>query len=270
MKRLIILALALVMLFSFAACSKGGGKQETERFTLKVGFDAEYPPFGFIDDKGDYDGFDLALAAEVCQRMDWDIQLVPIIWDSKDAELKTGNIDCIWNGFTINGREDDYTWTAGYYDNSIVMVVRADSGIQAMADLAGKTVITQAGSSALAALENDRKELTATFTKLLETADYNSAYMELNAGAVDAIAVDVGVANYYMASQSGSYLILDEDVSSEEYGVGFLLGNTDLMYTVQGVLMEMAADGKMVEIASGYADMGLVMESLVFPKAFGH
>jgi polar amino acid transport system substrate-binding protein len=211
MKRLLALVVTVMMVLALCSCAAKGA--DTEAFTLKVGFDAEYPPFGFIADDGSYDGFDLALAAEACDRLGWKLETIPIAWDSKDAELDSGNINCIWNGFTINGREDDYTWTVGYYDNSIVMVVLADSGIASLADLAGKTVITQAGSSALTALEEDNAELTATFDELLECADYNSAYMELDSGAVDAIAVDIGVARYYMASKSGSYAILDEIVA---------------------------------------------------------
>ncbi len=267
MKKILALICVLLMVGSLVACQKPD-QNEAETITFKLGFDAEYPPFGYIDDSGGYAGFDLALAAEVCDRLGWELKTIPIAWDSKDTELETGNIDCIWNGFTINGRENDYTWTAGYYDNSIVMVVKEESSIETLADLAGKIVITQAGSSGLAALENDRPELTATFAQLVETADYNSAYMELNAGAVDAIAVDVGVANYYMGSQTEHYRILKEDIASEEYGVGFLKGDTKTMYLVQGVLLEMAADGTLETIAQDFIDKGLVIESLVFPKAF--
>jgi polar amino acid transport system substrate-binding protein len=268
MKRFLALFFVIVMVFSLCSCAAKVDTSKTDKFTLKVGFDAEYPPFGYIDDKGGYDGFDLALAAEACKRLGWDLKTIAIAWDSKDAELESGNINCIWNGFTINGRENDYTWTAGYYDNSVVMVVRADSGISTLAQLAGKNVITQAGSSALSALENDRADLKATFGNLLESADFNSAFLELDSGAVNAIAVDVGVANFNLSKKSGSYKILDEAIASEQYGVGFKTGDTATMYAVQGALLEMAADGTMAKIAANYADKGLVVDSLVFTKAF--
>ena len=116
--------------------------------TFTVGFDAEYPPYGFVADDGSYKGFDLDLAAEFCKRAGYEFKAQPIDWDSKDLELNQGNIDCIWNGFTVTGRENDYTWTFPYVDNSIVLVVKSDSGIEKKADLAGKVVMGQAGSSA--------------------------------------------------------------------------------------------------------------------------
>ena len=123
--------------------------------------------------------------------------------------------------------------------------------------------MVQAGSSALSALESeDCADLTATFGDLLEVADYNAGFMELENGTVDAIAMDIGVANYQIATRGGGYTILDEAIATEVYAVGFLLGNTDLMYTVQGVLMEMAYDGTMLEIAEKYVDKGLVIDSL--------
>lgn len=263
-KRIFALLMAVLMISAlFAGCAKTDDAAD-ETVTFTVGFDAEFPPYGYIDDNGDYDGFDLALAQEVCNRLGWELVKQPIVWDSKDAELEAGNIDCIWNGFTKSPeRESQYTWTVPYVDNSQVFVVRADSGIASAADLAGKTVMAQAGSSALSALEGeDCAELTATFGELLEVADYNSGFMELENGTIDALAMDVGVANYQIATRGGGYIVLDEAIASEVYAVGFLLGNTEMMYLVQGVLLEMAEDGTMAAIAEKYVDLGLVMDSL--------
>ncbi len=235
--------------------------------TFTVGFDAEFPPYGYQDDNGEYVGFDLSLAEEVCKRNGWELVKKPIDWDSKDLELDSEIIDCIWNGFTINGREDAYTWTTAYVDNSQVFVVAADSGITTKEGLAGKTVAVQADSSALAALtdEEDNDEnlaLAATFADLMEVPDYNTAFMNLESGAVDAIAMDVGVAKYQLESRGDSYVILDEVLAAEEYGVGFKLGNTELRDAVQNTLNEMAEDGTFMKIAT---DWGLE-ESVVLGK----
>ena len=220
-----------------------------ERTTFTVGFDAEFPPYGYMDDNGEYVGFDLSLAQEVCDRNGWELVKQPIDWDAKDMELSSGSIDCIWNGFTMNGREDDYTWSVPYVDNSQVFVVAADAGIATQADLAGKVVAVQADSSAMAAL-NDNVELTGTFANLPQFADYNTAFMDLEAGAVDAVAMDIGVANYQMASrEEGKFVILDEYLSTEQYGVGFLLGNEALRDQVQNTLFEMVKDGTFDKIA---------------------
>lgn len=216
--------------------------------TLIVGFDQEFPPMGFMAEDGSYVGFDLDLAQEAASRLGLEYQAQPIAWDSKDMELESGNIDCIWNGFTITGREDDYEWTEPYMDNAQVFVVNGDSGIETLADLAGKVVECQADSSALVALNEDA-ELTATFAQLLTTADYNSALMDLEQGAVDAVAMDVIVARYQIQQRDANFVVLDETLSSEAYAVGFKKGNTELRDQVQGALEEMAADGTMAEIS---------------------
>ena len=180
------------------------------RTTLTLGFDAEYPPYGYKDESGAYVGYDLDLAAEVCKRLGWELIPQPIDWDSKDMEIDAGNIDLIWNGMTMTGRESEYTWVGPYVDNSIVFVVTSNSGIASKADLAGKTVITQSGSSALTALTDDPGDgsndenlaLTASFKKLEQIADYNTAFMNLETGVVDAVAVDIGVANYQLESRN--------------------------------------------------------------------
>ena len=171
------------------------------RTTLTVGFDAEYPPYGYMDeDSGEYTGFDLEMAEQVCEIYGWELIKQPIDWDAKDMELNSGSIDCIWNGMTKTGREADYTWSDAYIDNSIVMVVLAGSGIESLEDLEGKRVVTQAGSSALTALteEDARADLAETFDSLEQTPDYNTAMLGLDSGLYDAVAIDIGVAMYYL------------------------------------------------------------------------
>lgn len=230
--------------------------------TFTVGFDAEYPPYGYKDESGEYTGFDLELAQEVCDRNGWTLVKQPIDWDSKDMELSTGAIDCIWNGFTMTGREDDYTFSVPYVDNSIVFVVMNDSDIKSKEDLAGKVVVTQADSSALTALtsEEDNDEnlaLAASFADLQQVADYNTAFMNLESGAVDAIAVDIGVAQYQLASRGDTFRKLDEPLSTEQYGIGFKKGNEELRDQVQDTLFEMYKDGTFDEIAAKYTDYNL-------------
>lgn len=216
--------------------------------TFTVGFDQDFPPMGFVGDDGKFTGFDLEMAAEVAKRLNLEIAYQPISWDAKDMELDAGTIDCIWNGFTMNGREADYEWTKPYMNNNQVFVVRADSGIESEADLAGKNVEVQADSSAEAAL-NDNSELTATFGQLTPVADYNTAFMDLESGAVDAIAMDDIVASYQITSRSAEFVVLDYVIAAEEYGVGFKKGNTELRDKVQAALEEMAADGTAASIS---------------------
>ena len=228
--------------------------EENEDNTFVVGFDAEFPPYGYKNDDGEYVGFDLDLAQEVCDRNGWTLKKQPIEWNSKDMELNSGSISCIWNGFTMNGREDDYTWTKPYVDNSQVVVVRKDSGITQLTDLADKVVAVQADSSALAALtgedaSEENKALCETFKDLQQVGDYNSAFMNLESGAVDAICMDIGVANYEISSRGDKFMMLEDRLSSEEYGIGFKKGNTELRDKVQATLLDMLADGTFEEIA---------------------
>lgn len=282
MKKLLALAMTTVLAFGMTAC--GSNATETaatddttvaeattasddaavaettdDRTTFTVGFDAEFPPYGYMDENGEYVGFDLELAQEVCNRRGWELVKQPIDWDAKDMELSSGSIDCIWNGFTINGRENEYTFSVPYVDNSQVYVVKADSGITSSADMAGKVVGVQADSSALAALEDEANaDLVASFAELSQFADYNTGFMNLEAGAIDVLAMDVGVANYEIAQRGEGFVILDEQLSSEQYGIGFLLGNDALKNQVEETLMEMVEDGTFMSIAQKYSDFGLV------------
>ena len=257
-----------------AAADTAAMTADEERTTLTVGFDAEYPPYGFKDEEtGDYTGFDLELAQEVCNRRGWELVKQPIDWNSKDMELNSGAVDCLWNGMTYTGRENDYTWSDPYVDNSIVIAVNADSEIQTKEDLAGKRVVAQSGSSALTALTNNPDDgsndenlaLAATFASLEEIADYNNAFMQMDAGVYDAIAVDIGVAQFQLASNEGKFRILEEPLSTEQYAIAFAKGNTELRDQVQETLNEMAADGTIEKIVEKYAEYNLP-EMLIIGK----
>lgn len=276
-KRVVCAALVSIMTMSLAACSGGAvsapaetkaesteakteaaettekaaeaeGETKVEGGTLIVGFDQDFPPMGFMGDDGEYTGFDLELAQEAAKRLGLEYKPQPIAWDAKDMELESGNIDCIWNGFTMTGREDGYTWSEPYMENSQVFVVAGDSGIKSQADLAGKVVECQVDSSAEAALK-EVPDLTATFAQLLTTADYNTAFMDLEQGAVDAIAMDVVVAGYQISQRNADFVILEDSLAAEEYAIGFKKGNTELKDKVQGALEEMAEDGTLKTIS---------------------
>lgn len=257
MKKL-LLCMAVISMITGVFLTGCGEKSQTDSVsdgTFTVGFDAEFPPYGYKDDSGEYVGFDLDLAQEVCNRNGWTLVKQPIDWNSKDMELSSGTIDCIWNGFTMNGREADYTWSSAYVDNSQVVIVKSDSGIKELKDLAGKVVIVQADSSALSALEGEDAEeenlqLASTFKMLQQVSDYNSAFMNLESGSADAICMDIGVANYELEARGNKFAMLSDHISSEEYGIGFKKGNTQLRDQVQESLNEMLADGTFDQVAA--------------------
>ncbi|HEX3022000.1 MAG TPA: amino acid ABC transporter substrate-binding protein [Lachnospiraceae bacterium] len=266
MKKILALVLVMGMVFSLAACKNSSKDTDTksstgttestkssDKDTITVGFDQDFPPFGYVGDDGEFTGFDIEMAKECVKRMGKEIVLQPINWDAKDMELEAGTIDCIWNGFTINGREDQYTWSKAYMDNSQVVVVKADSGIKSLADLAGKVVEVQKESSAQSALEDEtHTELLASFGQFLTVDQYNTAFMDLESGAVDAIAIDIGVAKFQLQGKEDQFTILDEQISTEQYGIGFLKGNEELRDQVEKTLMEMVDDGTFAEISNKY------------------
>ena len=221
--------------------------------TFTVGFDQEFPPMGYVGDDGEYTGFDLEVAEEVAKRLGMEFIPQPVDWAAKDMELESGNIDCIWNGFTMTGREDDYTWTEAYMANQQVFVVTAESGIKTLADLAGKVVEVQAESSAEAALKDD-PDLTGTFGTLQTTPDYNTAFMDLQMGAVDAIAMDEVVARFQIEQRQVDFIVLDETLAAENYAVGFKKGNDALKDQVQAQLEALAADGTLAKISEKWFD----------------
>ena len=226
-------------------------KNTADDDTLVVGFDQNFPPFGYVGKDGKFTGFDLEMAKAAAKKMGMKVKYQPVDWDAKDMELDSGTVDCLWNGFTINGREDKYTWTKPYMDNSQVVVVKKDSGINDLSGLSGKIVEVQKESSAQSAIE-DNKKLKDSFGQFLTVGDYNTALMDLEQGTVDAVAMDIFVAKDQIKNKADKFKILDEHISTEQYAVGFKKGNTKLRDKVQKALYELVDDKTFEKLSDKY------------------
>ncbi|NBI32926.1 amino acid ABC transporter substrate-binding protein [Enterorhabdus sp. P55] len=278
MKALVVAAAALSLsALLLAGCSGGTAADDKkaedkapaqeEKTTLIVGLDNAYPPYGFVGDDGNLTGFDIDLATEVAERNGWDLKLEAIDWDAKDALLNQGTINCIWNGFTMEGREGKYAFSKPYMHNEQVVVVKADSGIDSLEALAGKNVMTQVDSAALDVLEDEegQKALADTFAggAAQTIGDYNNAFMQLESGAVDAVACDLSIADYQMAAKPGVFVKL-EPLSTENYAVGFAKdGDAAMVDAVNKTLKEMYDDGTIAELCEKWGEYGITIDNWV-------
>lgn len=257
MKKIFSIMLVCLMAASlaFASGKKDSGVDNSlealkARGVFVLGLDDAFPPLGFRDDANNIVGYDIDLAAEVCKRLGVELKCQPIDWAAKEQELNTGNIDCIWNGFTMTPeREEALSFTKPYLDNAQVVIVRSDAGIASLADLAGKKIGLQAGSSAADAVEVN-PEFKATLAEVVEFKDNLTALMDLEIGGVDGVVMDMVVGNYSIMTTGKNFVTLSESLSSEKYGIGFRKNDVQLRDEVQKILEEMAADGTVAAISA--------------------
>lgn len=216
-----------------------------------LGLDDSFPPMGFRDDENNIVGFDIDLARAVCEKLGVELVLQPIEWAAKEMELSTKNIDCIWNGFSITDeRLKNLTMTAPYLENNISLIVLGDSDITSMADMAGKRLALQSGSSAEEALNSEaNKEFKDSLGEINGFDDYVTALMDLETKTSDAVLMDTVVANYMISSAGKDFKVLDETLVADEYAIGFRKGEEALCEAVWNALIELKAEGKIEEIA---------------------
>lgn len=266
MKKIICLALAMMMLLALCAC--GEKKTETpaaaEVVTFTMGIDAEYPPFSYIDDNGDYAGFDVEVCRAACEKLGWNFEVFAVNWDEKLVQLDADECDCVWSGMTIldSMKEAGYVLSAPYYDSTQVMLVKSDSGFASSADLAGKDVAVQLGTSgeALLADDGDLADLAATFNNVITCDSFLKCFTELDGGAVDAVFVDMPVATAYAAENEG-FTVLNENLGAEQYGIAFRSGDSEMCAAIEGAVAELVKDGTYAKIAENYPD---IINNLLF------
>lgn len=233
------LLLAATGLFVFASAQAAD--------TIVIGLDDNFPPMGFRDKDNQLVGYDIDLAREAAKRMDAKVEFKPIEWSAKEAELNGKRIDALWNGLTITEeRKKNIAFTAPYMVNHQIIVVLNTSELNAKAELAGKKVGVQEGSTAVNAVESD--PVGAQIATLRKYGDNVTALLDLAAGRLDAVVVDEVVGRYYIHSKPGQYRVLKDDFGEEEYGVGLRKGDTELLAKLQAALDAMKADGTMDRI----------------------
>ena len=262
MKKTICILLAALLLLALCAC--GAKKEETpaEEKVFVMGIDAEYPPFSFIDADGSYSGFDVEICRAACEKLGWKFEVFGVNWDDKLVQLDAGECDCIWSGMTIldSMKESGYVISAPYYDNTQVLLVKDGSGFASSADLAGKVVAVQLGTSGEALLNDDLADLAASFGNVITCDSFLKCFTELDGGAVDAVFVDLPVATAYAAEHKG-FAVLNENLGAEQYGIAFRSGDAELCKAIEGAVAELVADGTYAKIAENYPD---IVNNLIF------
>ena len=266
-RKSVVAAVLLIIATSFilTGCigSSTGADNSWEKIKEKgefvLGLDASFPPMGFTDENGEIVGFDIDVANEVFSRLGVALKLQPIIWDAKEQELNSGNIDCIWNGFTINDeRKEKVLFTKPYMRNRQVLLVTGDSKYSKLSDFEGKKLGLQAGSSANDALDSS-EDFKSKLKEVVFFDDNMSALLDLEIGGVDVVLLDEIVARYYMQTKDKGFKLLDEALAEEEFGIGFRKGDKKLMQKVQGTLNEMSKDGKLAEISTKWFDRDITI-----------
>ncbi|MCL2871964.1 MAG: amino acid ABC transporter substrate-binding protein [Betaproteobacteria bacterium] len=215
---------------------------------IVIGLDDNFPPMGFRDEQNQITGFDVDLAKEAAKHLGMAVEFKPIDWSAKEAELNGKRVDALWNGLTITEeRKANIAFTTPYLKNRQIIVVTTSSPIKGKADLAGKVVGVQDGSTAVEAVEKDPSS--KTFKELKKFSDNVTALMDLTAGRLDAVVVDEVVGRYYVAKKASEYVVLAEDFGDEEYGVGVRKDDTELLAKLQKAMDAMRQDGSAAKIS---------------------
>ena len=260
MKKILSIALVLMMILALGATAFAADEEKT----FIMGIDPEYPPFSYLGDDGEYTGFDVEVCKAVCDLLGWKLEIFGVNWDEKLVQLDSLECDCVWSGMTIldSMKEAGYVISTPYYYNTQVLVVKEDSGIKSSADLAGKIVAVQLGTSGEALLNEDLADLAATFDSVLTCDSFLKCFTELQGNAVDAVFVDLPVAASYVADHEG-LAIIDENLGAEEYGIAFRSGDAKLCEKVEAAVKVLVENGTYAEIAAkeGYEE---IVENLLF------
>ena len=255
MKKIMTVVLALVLMFSLAVgviAEEASVQAILDKGVLILGLDDSFPPMGYRDENNDIVGFDIDLAKEVAARLGVELELQPIEWSAKELELDAGNIDCIWNGMSITpDRQESMSMTFSYLQNQQVIVVKTDSGIATLEDMAGKKLAVQGGSYAEDLINSENyADLKASLTQVIAFDEYLTALMDLQNGGVDGVLIDQVVADFRITGMGATDIVAALSLEDDNFGIGFRKDDVALRDKVESILIEMKNDGTMAEIST--------------------
>lgn len=254
MKKLVS-TLALAATALLAACSNNTDEAAQQVAApsaapakIVIGLDDNFPPMGYRNEKNELVGFDIDLAREAVKRLNMEVEFKPIDWSAKEAELNGKRVDALWNGLTITEeRKKNIGFTSPYMENRQIIIVAANSPVQAKAELKDRIVGAQEGSSAVDAIKKD--PVAATFKELKAFGDNITALMDLGTGRLDAVVVDEVVGRYYIAKRAGEFRVLEDHFGTEDYGVGTRLEDIELLGKLEEAINSMKQDGTAAKIS---------------------
>lgn len=257
MKKKIIIAIfsitiIILTVFTVKKLQKKENKNSLERILSKktfiLGLDDSFPPMGFRNENNEVVGFDIDIAKEVCQRLDVKLVIQPISWTAKEQELNSYNIDCIWNGMSINAnRKKNMQLSNPYLKNNMTFVIKKSNNVVSAEDLKGKKIGVQSGSTAEEILQ--KSPIYNEFAEVVTYSENLTAFLDLEINQTDAVFIDDVVANYYISSNNKDYKLVNDILAEEEYAIGFRKGDTELSNRINEILSEMKKDGTLEKIS---------------------
>jgi polar amino acid transport system substrate-binding protein len=267
MKKIVSLLIIAIMVVSMVACKKNDSDEDKSLQYIKdngkliLGLDDAFAPMGFRDENNNIVGFDIDLAQAVCDKLGVELVLQPVEWETKENELNTKNIDCIWNGLSLTpARIESMTMSEPYLTNDISLVVTSDSDIKSLEDMAGKKLALQSSSSAEDALNSeDNKSFKESLSEVIPFSDYEVALLDLESGNSDAVLLDTVVADYKITA--GKDLVkIEGSLLPDQYAIGFRKGDEALCDAVEAALKELKAEGTVAEISTKWfgADITII------------
>lgn len=261
MKNIILGATALVTSLALAACGSGSSTTESDNWStyekdksVTIGFDKTFVPMGFEEKDGQYTGFDIELATAVFEKYGITIDWQPIDWDLKETELNNGNIDMIWNGYSITDeRKEKVLFSDEYMDNQQVLVTKKSSSIADPAGMKDKVLGAQAGSAGYYAFTS-HPEILKDLVKdgdASQYATFNEALIDLKNDRIDGLLIDRVYANYYLQKEGiiDDYNIIDAGYANEAFGVGVRKSDKTLVDNINKAFTELYKEGKFQEIS---------------------